>query len=225
MVCSLQSELEAEIESQKDKFLEFINQELPEGMELEYEGFYKRGFFVTKKRYALIEDDKIIAKGLELVRRDWAPIAKDTQQSILMAILKDGSPEKAREIVKKVIKDIASGGVAMNDMVIHTQITKKLSDYKQIGPHVMAAQKSIAKGRKIERGSIIRYVIVKGKEPISKRAIPIEDTDDLEYDPEYYLKNQVLPAVSRIMDSLGYSSEALAELAQKERQSSLDAFF
>lgn len=225
MVCSLQSELEAEIESQKDKFLDFINQELPEGMELEYEGFYKRGFFVTKKRYALIEDDKIIAKGLELVRRDWAPIAKDTQQNILMAILKDGSPEKAREIVKKVIKDIASGGVAMNDMVIHTQITKKLSDYKQIGPHVMAAQKSIAKGRKIERGSIIRYVIVKGKEPISKRAIPIEDTDDLEYDPEYYLKNQVLPAVSRIMDSLGYSSEALAELAQKERQSSLDAFF
>lgn len=225
MVCSLQSELEAEIESQKDKFLEFINQELPEGMELEYEGFYKRGFFVTKKRYALIEDDKIIAKGLELVRRDWAPIAKDTQQSILLAILKDGAPEKAREIVKKVIKDIASGGVAMKDMVIHTQLTKNLSDYKQIGPHVMAAQKSIAKGRKIERGSIIRYVIVKGKEPISKRAIPIEDTDDLEYDPEYYLKNQVLPAVSRIMDSLGYSSEALAELAQKERQSSLDAFF
>ena len=225
MVSSLQNELEAEIQSQKDKFLEFINQELPEGMELEYEGFYKRGFFVTKKRYALIEDDKIIAKGLELVRRDWAPIAKDTQQSILMAILKDGSPEKAREIVKKVIKDIASGGVAMKDMVIHTQLTKNLSDYKQIGPHVMAAQKSIAKGRKIERGSIIRYVIVKGKEPISKRAIPIEDTDDLEYDPEYYLKNQVLPAVSRIMDSLGYSSEALAELAQKERQSSLDAFF
>jgi len=221
----LQSELEAEIQSQKDKFLEFINQELPEGMELEYEGFYKRGFFVTKKRYALIEDDKIIAKGLELVRRDWAPIAKNTQQNILMAILKDGSPEKAREIIKKVIKDIASGGVSMNDMVIHTQLTKNLSDYKQIGPHVMAAQKSIAKGRKIERGSIIRYVVVKGKEPISKRAIPIEDTDDLEYDPEYYLKNQVLPAVSRIMDSLGYSSEALAELAQKERQSSLDAFF
>lgn len=225
MVCSLQSKLEAEIKSQKDKFLEFINQELPEGMELEYEGFYKRGFFVTKKRYALIEDEKIIAKGLELVRRDWAPIAKNTQQNILMAILKDGSPEKAREIIKKVIKDVTSGGVSMNDMIIHTQLTKNLSDYKQIGPHVMAAQKSIAKGRKIERGSIIRYVIVKGKEPISKRAIPIEDTDDLEYDPEYYLKNQVLPAVSRIMDSLGYSSDALAEMAQKEKQSSLDAFF
>ena len=225
MVCSLQNELEAEIQSQKDKFLEFINHDLPEGMELEYEGFYKRGFFVTKKRYALIENEKIVAKGLELVRRDWAPIAKDTQQNILMAILKDGSPEKAREIIKKVIKEIKSGEVAMNDMVIHTQITKKLSDYKQIGPHVVAAQRSIDKGRKIERGSIIRHVIVKGKSPISKRAFPIEDTEKMEYDPDYYLKNQVLPAVSRIMDSLGYSSEELAELAQKERQSSLDAFF
>lgn len=225
MVCSLQSNLESEIEFQKDKFLDFINHELPEGMELEYEGFYKRGFFVTKKRYALLEDDKIVAKGLELVRRDWAPIAKDTQQNILMTILKDGSPDKAREIIKKVIKRISSGDVSMNDMVIHTQISKNLNDYKNIGPHVVAAQKSIARGRKIERGSIIRYVIVKGKEPISKRAEPIEDTEGLEYDPEYYLKNQVLPAVSRIMDSLGYSSERLMELAQKEKQSSLDAFF
>ncbi|MCK9151597.1 DNA polymerase domain-containing protein [Methanobacterium alcaliphilum] len=221
----MQSELEKEIKTQVNKFLEYINHDLPEGMELEYEGFYRRGFFVSKKRYALIEDDKIVAKGLELVRRDWAPIAKETQQNILMAILKDGSPEKAKEIIEHVLKSIKSGKIKMDDLVIHTQITKKLSDYKQIGPHVIAAQRSIEKGRKIERGSIIRYVIVKGKDPISKRAVPIEDTENRKYDPDYYINNQVLPAVSRIMSSLGYSFEELSELAQKEKQSSLDAFF
>ena len=62
--------IENEIKVQKDKFLSYFNGSLPDTMELEFEGFYRRGFFVSKKRYAVIEDGKIIAKGLELVRRD-----------------------------------------------------------------------------------------------------------------------------------------------------------
>ncbi len=193
-------------------------------MELEYEGFYQRGFFVTKKRYALIEDDTIIVKGLELVRRDWAPIAKKTQQMVLKAILKDGSPEKAKDIIKRVIMGIKRGAVKVEDLVIHTQITKNLDEYKQIGPHIIAARRSLQKGRKIERGSIIRYIIVKGKEPISQRAVPVEDFEGKKYDHEYYIKNQVLAAVSRIMTSLGYSTDDLLIIASGERQSSLDAF-
>ncbi len=124
--------LEEEIKSQAHKFLVDFNATLPESMELEYEGFYRRGFFVTKKRYAVIEDGVIIAKGLELVRRDWAPpVAKDTQQGILMAILKDGDVEKAVQIIRKILKKVKSGDVDMKDLIIHTQITKKLSDYNK----------------------------------------------------------------------------------------------
>ena len=55
--------IENEIKVQKDKFLSYFNGSLPDTMELEFEGFYRRGFFVSKKRYAVIEDGKIIAKG------------------------------------------------------------------------------------------------------------------------------------------------------------------
>ncbi|MDI6643436.1 MAG: DNA polymerase domain-containing protein [Methanobacteriaceae archaeon] len=211
-----------EIKEKAEEFLNFINNDLPEGMELEFEGFYNRGFFVTKKRYALIENDNIVVKGLELVRRDWAPIAKKTQEKVLFAILKDGSPEKAIEIVKAVVQDIKKGNVKLEDLVIHTQLTKNPDEYVQKAPHVLAAQKAIKRGRKIERGSIIRYVVVKGKEAISKRAEPIEDVDIANYDPSYYIDNQLLPAVSRILDALGYSND---EIAHGEKQSSLDAFF
>ena len=51
-----QLQLENEIKTQAQVFLKDFNAELPESMELEYEGFYRRGFFVTKKRYAVIED-------------------------------------------------------------------------------------------------------------------------------------------------------------------------
>lgn len=217
--------IEKEIKSQAKKFLEDLNSTLPESMELEYEGFYRRGFFVSKKRYAVIEDGTIIAKGLELVRRDWAPLAKETQENMLMAILKEGNVDKAIEIVKKAIKRLQSGDVDMKELIIHTQITKQLQNYKQIGPHVVAAKRLEEHGIKVSRGTIVQYVIVKGKGSISDRAIPYEYSEDYEYDIDYYMNNQLIPAVSRIMSSLGYTKEDLESLRTGEKQSSLDAFF
>ncbi len=210
------------IKENVDKFLLSVNDELPPGMELEFEGFYERGFFVTKKRYALIQDDKIVVKGLELVRRDWAPVAKKTQEKVMMAILKDASPDKAAKIIKEVIGHIKKGETPLEDLVIHTQLTKNPDKYKQKAPHVLAAKKAIERGRKVGRGSIIRYIVIKGKGPISQRAEPLEDANVANYDPNYYIDNQVLPAVSRIIDSLGYSQD---EIVHQEKQSSLDAFF
>ena len=210
------------IKENVDQFLLSVNHELPPGMELEFEGFYERGFFVTKKRYALIQDDKIVVKGLELVRRDWAPVAKKTQEKVMMAILKDASPDKAAKIIKEIVEEIKNGKTPLEDLVIHTQLTKNPDKYKQMAPHVLAAKKAIARGRKVGRGSIIRYIVVKGRGPISQRAEPLEDVDVANYDPNYYIDNQVIPAVSRIIDSLGYSHE---EIVHQEKQSSLDAFF
>ena len=220
-----QLELEAEIKQQAQKFLKYLNSTLPESMELEYEGFYRRGFFVSKKRYAVIEDGEIIAKGLELVRRDWAPIVKNTQEAVLMAILKEGDYDKAIKEVKKAFKRIRSGKVDNKELVIHTQITKPLHQYKQVGPHVVAAQKIEEHGVKVSRGTIVRYIIVKGKGSISQRAVPYEYSEGFDYDKDYYIKNQLIPAVERIMYSFGYTRKDLEDMAVGEVQQSLDAFF
>lgn len=211
-----------EIQDKIDEFLFDVNHNLPEGMALEFEGFFQRGFFVTKKRYALIQNSNIVVKGLELVRRDWASVAKKTQEKVLMAILKDGSPKKAAEIVRNVIKDIKNGRISLEDLVIHTQLTKNPEEYVQRAPHVIAAKKALKKGRKVGPGSIIRYVVVRGREPISERAVPLEDADISQYDPYYYIDNQILPAVSRIIEAVGYPKD---DIIHKEKQSSLDAFF
>ena len=194
-------------------------------MELEYEGFYRRGFFVSKKRYAVIEDGEIIAKGLELVRRDWAPIVKNTQEAILMAILKEGDSDNAISEVKKVFKRLKKGDVENKELVIHTQITKPLDQYKQIGPHVVAAKRIEEHGIKVSRGTIIQYIIVKGRGSISQRAVPYEYSEGYEYDKDYYINNQMIPAMERIMYAFGYSRKELEDLAKGEVQQSLDAFF
>ena len=220
-----QLELEAEIKSQAQKFITYLNSTLPESMELEYEGFYRRGFFVSKKRYAVIEDGEIIAKGLELVRRDWAPIVKKTQEAVLMAILRDGDPDEAIREVKKVLKRIRKRDVERKELIIHTQITKPLDQYKQVGPHVIAAKRIEEHGIKVTRGTIIQYIIVKGKGSISQRAIPYEYSEGYQYDKEYYINNQLIPAIERIMYSFGYTKKDLEDMAKGEVQQSLDAFF
>lgn len=220
-----QLELEAEIKREAQKFLKYLNSTLPESMELEYEGFYRRGFFVSKKRYAVIEDGEIIAKGLELVRRDWAPIVKQTQEAVLMAILKEGDSNKAISEVKKVMKRLRNGDVDKKELIIHTQITKALNQYKQVGPHVVAAQRIEEHGIKVTRGTIIQYIIVKGKGSISQRAVPYEYCEGYDYDKDYYINNQLIPAVERIMYSFGYTKKDLEDMAVGEVQQSLDAFF
>ncbi|NYZ79660.1 ribonuclease H-like domain-containing protein, partial [Candidatus Micrarchaeota archaeon] len=83
-------------------FVASVNKTLPERMELEFDGYYTRGIFVTKrtggaakKKYALMREDKTLQiKGFELVRRDWANVAKIAQEQVIKAVLEEGKPEK-----------------------------------------------------------------------------------------------------------------------------------
>lgn len=205
------------------EFLEHVNSSLPGMIELEYEGFYTRAIFVTKKRYALIDESgKITVKGLEFVRRDWAPIAKKTQEEVLRALLMDADPEKAANLVRKTVEAIKEKKVSLEDLTIYTQLTKSIKSYKNIEPHVEAAKKLQKNGRKVTPGMIIGYVITKGREMISQRAVPVEMVSIDDIDPDYYIDNQILPAVLRIIESIGYSKDYLKD---GMRQESLKRWF
>lgn len=152
--------------------VEKINSELPEGMELEIDGFYKRGIFVTKKeggaakkKYALIDEKgglKIV--GFEYVRRDWCNAAKETQKKVIELVLKEGKPQKAIELVKQVISDLKAGKYPKKDLIVMTLLQRDLKDYTAIGPHVAAAEKAIKRGKELGVGSMLSFIITKGKE-------------------------------------------------------------
>ncbi len=198
-------------------FLERVNRSLPGIIELDYEGYYRRGIFVTKKRYALIDEEgKVTVKGLEFVRRDWAPIAKRTQERVLGALLRDASPEKAASIVREVIEDIKQRRITLEDITIYTQLTKVPESYKNLEPHAEAAKKLRKRGVEIHPGMIIGYVITKGTGLITKRAEPAEFVKLEDYDPEYYIENQILPAVLRIIEAMGYTKDYLKEGVKQE---------
>jgi len=213
-----------------EKFVEKINKKLPGIIELEFRDLYEGGIFVArkaeevgaKKRYALIDyKGNLEIRGFETVRRDWCELAKKIQRDILVIILRDKDPAKAIQLVRDVIKKIKEGKVSLDELTIFEQITRPLSQYEQIGPHVRAAQKAKARGRPIGEGSVIGFVIVKGMGSISDRAEPVEDVKPNQYDANYYIKHQVLPAAMRVLKALGISEQ---EVVSGKVQRKLDGF-
>jgi DNA polymerase I len=201
------------------EFLKKINSMLPKGMELELEDFYVSGVFVgkrsgeqgAKKKYALLaENGRIKIRGFELVRRDWADIARETQKRVLESILKEGSKENAVGIVKEVIERLRKGEVPIKELVIHTQLRKSIRSYDVTSPELAAAKKAIERGDKklseIE-GTTIGYVITKHGNTISEKA-ELEDFAK-DYDAEYYIEHQVIPATLKILKELGYNEDEL----------------
>jgi DNA polymerase I len=209
-------------------FMREINTKLPGAMELELEDFYSRGVFVgkkgksdtgAKKKYALLsESGRIKIKGFELVRRDWSNIARDTQKRVLEAILSEGSKEKAMAIVKDVVKNLKEGEVSMKDLVIYTQLRKRMDSYDSVSPELHAARKALSEGVKSKaelEGGTIGYIITRNGSSVSEKA-ELEDTAKT-YDPDYYINHQVMPATLKILKELGYSEEELKGAGSQRR--------
>ena len=204
-------------------FLERMNSSLPGIIELEYQSYYPRDFFVTKKRYALIDEGgKILTRGLEVVRRDWSPLAKETQRRVLEAILKDGDPSKAAEEVRRSIRAVSERSVELRDLVISTRMTKALNSYEAKAPHVALAKRMVEGGEDVDQGATIDYVVHRGSGKVGDRAQPVDQARIQDYDVEYYIRSQILPPSMRIMSAFGFREEDLR--FYKTKQKTLDGF-
>ncbi len=226
--------LDKKTKKQALELLKKINLNLPGIMELDLEGFFKRGLWVTKrsgeygakKKYALLsEDNKIKIRGFETVRRDWCNLAREVQNRIIELVLKEGNEKSAVEYLKKIIKKVKNREANKKELIIRTQLKKPLSEYKAISPHVVAAKKMKSLGIPVSEGNLIEYYLA---EPESGKAssklvrdkvkLPLETG---EYNIKYYLEKQILPAVENILQVLDVN---VKDLINKKKQTSLADF-
>ncbi|MEK6809746.1 MAG: DNA polymerase domain-containing protein, partial [Nanoarchaeota archaeon] len=228
-------------------FMEEINETLPGKMELELEGNYPKGIFVglkgsekgsgkaglsgtptektvvgAKKKYALLrQDGSLKITGFETVRRNWSLLAKEVQEKVLRLVLQEKADEALR-YVKNTIKELRSGKVVLDKLILKTQITRDLSSYSSFAPHVKVAQEMKKRGEKVDAGTLVSFVIVKGKGLVRDRAKIPADVKEGEYDAEYYVDHQLIPAVASIFAVLGFKEE---EVFKETSQTGLGKFF
>jgi DNA polymerase elongation subunit (family B) len=215
--------------SEVKDFLARLNSKLPGVMELELEGFFKRGIWVTKrtgtsgakKKYALIDEKgDLKIRGFETVRRDWCTLARDVQDSVIRLVLKEGNEKKALVYVKEIIKKLKEREISKEDLIIRTQLKKSLSEYKAISPHVIAARKMHELKIPLVEGNLIEYYIAetKGKESKLVREKVKLPQEKGEYNIQYYLERQILPAVENIFQVFNID---VKELIDKKNQNKL----
>ena len=210
-------------------------------LELDLDGFYRRMLLLKKKKYAavVVEEgphgltEKMEMKGLDIVRRDWCPLAKECGERVLEIILsgrsREDSVEAIHELLRVTRQQIDEGKVALSKFIITKQLTKAPAEYEDAKnqPHVQVALRRISQGKRggTSAGETVPYVIAIPLEtdpdapPLSKsvgdRARHPEELrlarESLGLDVDYYVGQQIHPIVTRLCEHIdGTSSGQLA---------------
>jgi DNA polymerase I len=210
-----------------------VTKNLPKPMELIFEAIAKRGIFLAKKRYALwrFEEspkgwvNKIKAKGIETVRRDWCNLTKETITKVLEMILKEGKTKEAISEVKMVIDKLNRGEIQIEQLVMTKTYSKGASAYKNVQPHIVLVEKMKKRGKSPQIGDRIPFVVIAGR----KKEKFVDRAEDPEYvvknklpiDNEYYMKKQLLPPAMRIFEAINAKMDSKELEAKDVKQRSL----
>jgi DNA polymerase I len=189
-------------------------------LDVERGELYVRVFFTeAKKRYAgLRSDGTLDIVGLEVIRGDWAAVAKKVQEHVLEIILKEQSPKKAADYVYGVIEALRQRKVPFRDLIIWKTLTKPVEEYAIKASHVEAAKMLRAKGLRLTIGDKVGYVILAGEGRLYNRVKPYLFAAYDEVDAEYYVSKQVVPAAARVLEFFGVTEEEMLKAARKEKE-------
>jgi DNA polymerase-2 len=181
-------------------------------LEMEFETHYSKFVMPTirgtekgsKKRYAgWIQEDgthRLVFKGLEAVRSDWTPIAKQFQTGLYQRIF-EGIDHRA--FIKRTVEDLKAG-LLDDQLVYKRRLRRDIEQYeKQTPPQVQAAWLKRQHnpqwfGRNIE------YVkTVQGWQPIPYVSAAM--------DYEHYINKQLAPIADALLHFLGEDFDSLVD--------------
>jgi len=177
----------------------------------------------AKKKYALIDEHgKLKIRGFETVRRDWCALAREVQNNVIKQILNDGNEKKALEYVKEIIKQIKERKINKEKIMIRTQLKKPISEYRNISPHVIAAKKMEEQEIPVTQGNLVEYYIAetRDKKKLVREKVKLPNEKG-EYNLEYYLTHQILPAVENIFQVFNVN---VKEIVDGKKQMTLGEF-
>ncbi|XP_006921022.1 DNA polymerase alpha catalytic subunit [Pteropus alecto] len=192
-------------------------------LEIDIDGIFKSLLLLKKKKYAALVVEptsdgnystKQELKGLDIVRRDWCDLAKDTGNFVIGQILSDQSRDTIVENIQKRLieigENVLNGSVPVSQFEINKALTKDPQDYpdKKSLPHVhVALWINSQGGRKVKAGDTVSYVICQDGSNLSasQRAYApeqLQKQDNLTIDTQYYLAQQIHPVVARICEPI-----------------------
>ena len=189
-------------------------------LEIDIDNVFRRILLHAKKKYAAINMvdvdgryiEKLEVKGLDMRRREYCALSKDTSSTLLNLLLSGEDPETVVSRIHDHLRDVSARmrafDVPMHKYIIFTQLSKAPSEYPHAKsmPSVQVANKLLARGKAVRAKDVMSFVITGqnsgSQESAASNAMPQEDVlkpnTELKPDVDYYLHKQILPPVERL---------------------------
>merc|ERR1712196_122535 len=142
-------------------------------LELDIDGVFSSMLLLKKKKYAAVvvserngtfEYEKEL-KGLDLVRRDWCALSKDTGRWVVDKLL-SGQPKEEivmeiHDYMSEIAAKIKNNQIDLNEFVVRKGLNKNPKDYPDSKgqPHLQVAIQMLKQQKPVNVGDHIPYVI------------------------------------------------------------------
>ncbi|MGC8962335.1 MAG: DNA polymerase domain-containing protein, partial [Candidatus Bathyarchaeia archaeon] len=131
------------------------------------------------------------------------------QEETIRVLLEGRGTKEALDNIKRLISDIRSGRIPLKEFIIWKTLTRPLEDYKVKAPHVEVSRRLKERGWRLDVGDKVGYVVTRRGGKIYEKAVYYAEASEGEVDYEYYVENQVVPAVLRILEPFNIKKETL----------------
>nr|XP_019013605.1 uncharacterized protein I206_01675 [Kwoniella pini CBS 10737]OCF52386.1 hypothetical protein I206_01675 [Kwoniella pini CBS 10737] len=193
----------------------------PKPVKLKFEKVYMGSVLMAKKRYVGFKyehpDDiepVFDAKGIETIRRDGFPAQQKMEEVCLKMLFRTQDLSQIKDYCRQEWTKILQNRVSAQDFIIAKEV--RLGSYSEKGvppPGAAVAYRRMLKDPRDEPqyGERVPYIISNsdGKRLIERARTPEEILNNrtISIDSEYYIKNLLIPPLSRIFNLLGADVE------------------
>jgi len=177
------------------------------------------GIMEAQKRYfGITYDGEVVARGIELRRRDTPNFIKDFQLKLIRTLfgcedaeqVRAEGYEKALQVVAEAVADLMKGEVQPEDLVVSKTIKKPIVCYKSTFPHVAAAIQLASRGVNVNPGEKVNFIYTDADHhnPLC-RVTPYDPVDRrISIDGEKY-RALILDAAETILSTFGFTRKTL----------------
>lgn len=180
-----------------EALLGLVNDVLPEGIELEYDGKYPAMFCYKAKNYALYDGEHVTIRGSALRSRGTEPFLKDLTDTLIHFLL-GASQTRPEEKIAELQAAINAGDMDIHQLAKKEYLSQSPEKYRESmekggKPRRASLEAALRLDRPLKSGDQVAYYITHGEKkrcPDWQVARPVEhyDASEQPYNPDYYLK-------------------------------------
>ncbi|MHA1721760.1 MAG: DNA polymerase domain-containing protein [Candidatus Baldrarchaeia archaeon] len=166
---------------------------------------------VMKRYYGKLYDGRLHYRGIELRRHDTPQFIRKFQEKLMEILFDARSVEGVKENYCKAVdftfetyRQVLSGKINVNELVVEKILRKPVSEYSKIYPYVAACKQLETCGAVFNEEKLIRYIYVnhRSSNPLTRVQI-LHLYDNRSYDREKYGK-LVLEAAKTLLNVFGF---------------------